>query len=159
MAGMPLKRKQSSGCQNRKNQKKRLASTKSLAGYFDKFLIRNQPIVGNATNEDDATDDKGMNENDGIADNGMNEGNVSDGTADNGIEEDNVNVGVANNGVNEGINGNVNVVVADNGVNDNENYGCAANSMNDGVYEVNNENKGSDGDNRDRNEDDANTTA
>ncbi|XP_026459845.1 zinc finger MYM-type protein 5-like [Papaver somniferum] len=108
MAGMPLTRKQSSGCQNRKNQKKRLASTKYLAGSFDKFLIRNQPIVGNATNEDDATADKGMNEgneNDGIADNGMNEGNVSDGAADNGIEEDNVNVDVANNGVNEGIKG------------------------------------------------------
>ncbi|XP_026398695.1 zinc finger MYM-type protein 1-like [Papaver somniferum] len=158
MAGMPLKRKQSSGYQNRKNQKKRLASTKSPADSFDKFLIRNQPIVGNATNEDDATADKGMNEGNGIADNGMNEGNVSDGAADNGIEDDNVNVGVSNNGVNEGINGNVNVGVADNGVNDNENYGSAANSMNDGGYEVNNENEGVDGDNRDRNEDDVNTT-
>lgn len=65
---MVLKRKQASGCQNKKNKKKkknRWASTKSLADFFDKFLVRNQPIVEIAANEDDATVDNGMNEGNG----------------------------------------------------------------------------------------------
>ncbi|XP_026378744.1 uncharacterized protein LOC113273201 [Papaver somniferum] len=124
---MVLKRKQSSGCQNRKKKKKRLESTKSPVGSFDKFLIRNQPAIENKGDEDNATDDNGKNEgngDDGAADNGLNEGNGDDGAADNSMNEGNGDDGVADNGMNEGD--------ADNSVNEgNVNDGGVENGMND----------------------------
>ncbi|XP_026458768.1 zinc finger MYM-type protein 1-like [Papaver somniferum] len=129
---MVLKRKQSSGCQNRKKKKKRLESTKSLVGSFDKFLIRNQPAIENKSDEDNATDDNGKNEgngDDGAADNGLNEGNGDDGAADNSMNEGNGDDGVADNGMNEG---NENEGDADNSVNEgNVNDGGVENGMND----------------------------
>ncbi|XP_026437843.1 putative uncharacterized protein DDB_G0286901 [Papaver somniferum] len=129
---MVLKRKQSSGCQNRKKKKKRLESTKSLVVSFDKFLIRNQPAIENKGDEDNATDDNGKNEgngDDGAADNGLNEGNGDDGAADNSMNEGNGDDGVADNGMNEG---NENEGDADNSVNEgNVNDGGVENGMND----------------------------
>ncbi|XP_026411676.1 zinc finger MYM-type protein 1-like isoform X1 [Papaver somniferum] len=131
---MVLKRKQSSGCQNRKKKKKkkRLEYTKSLVGSFDKFLIRNQPAIENKGDEDNATDDNGKNEgngDDGAADNGLNEGNGDDGAADNSMNEGNGDDGVADNGMNEG---NENEGDADNSVNEgNVNDGGVENGMND----------------------------
>ncbi|XP_026438769.1 zinc finger MYM-type protein 1-like isoform X2 [Papaver somniferum] len=129
---MVLKRKQSSGCQNRKKKKKRLESTKSLVGSFDKFLIRNQPAIENKGDEDNATDDNGKKEgngDDGAADNGLNEGNGDDGAADNSMNEGNGDDGVADNGMNEG---NENEGDDDNSVNEgNVNDGGVENGMND----------------------------
>ncbi|XP_026455621.1 zinc finger MYM-type protein 1-like isoform X2 [Papaver somniferum] len=129
---MVLKRKQSSGCQNRKKKKKRLKSTKSLVGSFDKFLIRNQPAIENKGDEDNATDDNGKNEgngDDGAADNGLNEGNGDDGAADNSMNEGNGDDGVVDNGMNES---NENEGDADNSVNEgNVNDGGVENGMND----------------------------